>query len=68
MKEQLEKQLTDHLDTEKENEDEDFEKDVKNKSKKELIALCTEMNFPVDEWETLTANDLKSYIINKAKG
>jgi len=45
----------------------DFEKEIKNKSKKELVELCNEMKFPVQEWENLTASELKSYIIEKAK-
>lgn len=60
--ESLKKQIEQQIDP-----NDDFEKEIKNKSKKELVELCNEMKFPVQEWEYLTASELKSYIIEKAK-
>ena len=40
-----------------------FEAEIKQKTKRELIELCEEMNFPKEDWEKLNAGDLKNYII-----
>lgn len=51
--------------TEDEKEDEDIIKAIQSKTRKELLELCEEMEFPKEEYKNLTAANLKKYMVGK---